>query len=129
MTAAHRYTNVQAATASPQRLMMLLFDAALRHMKQGRGAVEQGNYSAAITSLDKAAEIVLHLEATMKPNVAPELCEKLTDIYRFVVGRLSIAATGQDPKAVQEAERALAPVVDAFRQVCAAETAAPQARP
>ena len=119
MTRANAYQTVQASTASKERLMALLFEAALRHMRQGRAALEKKDRRAFFTGLEKAAAIVVELQCTLKPEVAPKLCEELKNIYGFVVGRLTQAAVRQDGRLVTEAERAFAPVAEAFVQAAA----------
>jgi flagellar protein FliS len=119
MTRANAYKNVQASTASKERLMALLFETALRHMRQGRAALERNDRPTFFTAMDKAAAIVVELQATLKPEVAPQLCQQLKDIYGFVVGRLAQASIQVDGKLVAEAERAFSPVAEAFVQAAA----------
>jgi flagellar biosynthetic protein FliS len=127
MTRANAYKNVQATTASKERLMALLFEAALRHIRHGRSALEKKDRTAFFTAMEKASAIVIELQCTLKPEVAPELCEQLKDIYGFVVGRLLQAATTGNPTFITDAERAFAPVADAFIQAAAQVAAAPVA--
>lgn len=119
MTRAAAYKNIQATTASKERLMALLFEAALRHIRQGRAALEQKKLSAFFTAVEKASAIVIELKCTLKPEHAPKLVEELQHIYGFVVGRLVEAALQRNPKFMTEAERAFAPVADAFIQAAA----------
>jgi flagellar protein FliS len=129
MTRAAAYKNVQASTASKERLMALLFEAALRHMRQGRAALEKKDMGGFFTALEKASAIVIDLQCTLKAEVAPQLCEQLKDIYGFVVGRLVQAALTRDGRLLQEAERAFAPVASAFVEAAAkvqAQGPAPQ---
>jgi flagellar protein FliS len=119
MTRVNAYKNVQASTASKERLMALLFETALRHMRLARGALEKKERNTFFHSMDKAAAIVIELKCTLKPEVAPQLCEELADIYGFVIGRLVDAVVDSDPNKITEAERAFAPVADAFIQAAA----------
>jgi flagellar protein FliS len=130
MTRANAYKNVQASTASKERLMSLLFEAALRHMRQGRTALERKDRNSFFTAIEKASAIVIELKCTLKPEVAPQLCAQLADIYGFVIGRLVQAAVKNDARFINEAERAFAPVADGFIQAAAqvqGQTAAPVA--
>ena len=129
MTRATAYKNIQASTASKERLMALLFEAALRHIRQGRGALEKRDFGGFFTAVEKASAIVIELKTTLKPEVAPQLCEQLSDIYGFVLGRLIQAATTRNPVMMSEAERAFAPVADGFIQAAAQVQAAAAAAP
>jgi len=116
MTGAKRYVTMQTATASKERTLVLLFEAALRHMRTGASALEKKDRIKAATSLDKACQIVLELQSTLKPEVAPKLVSDLIEIYTFTAARLSRAIASGDVKDVIEAERAFRPVADGFTQ-------------
>jgi flagellar protein FliS len=114
--AARRYAQAQRETASPERLMVLLFEAALRNIRAGATALETGRPSAASPALLKASDIVVELHATLDRSKAPDLCDRLAEVYRFVCLRLSAAALSRDARAAREAERAFAPIAEAFAQ-------------
>jgi flagellar protein FliS len=127
MARANVYKTVQINTASKERIMVLLFEAALRHMRQSRAALDRKERAAFHDGIRRAAEIVIELQSTLKVDVAPKLCDELSQIYGFVVGRLMLAAASSDARPVGEAERVFAPIVDAFVQVAAkAASQAPQ---
>jgi flagellar protein FliS len=109
-----RYAAASRETASPERLMVLLFQAALRHMRTGIAALDAGRASESATSLCKASDIVLELHRALDPTKAPELCEDLGAVYRFVALRLNDAVLRRDAKLAREAERAFSPIADAF---------------
>jgi flagellar protein FliS len=114
MNAARRYSQAQAATASPERTMVLLFEAALRHIRGGAAALEGGRPADAGAALARASEIVAHLDATFDGARSPEFAGDLGRIYRFVCQRLLSASLHRDPVLAREAERALSPIADGF---------------
>jgi flagellar secretion chaperone FliS len=130
MMPTRRYAQSQNETASPERLMVLLFEAALRHMRAAMEALRSGRAGDANTALSKATDIVVELDATFDRRRAPDLADNLGVVYQFVCGRLLTASTKRDPTLVREAEQAFFPVADAFatavRQL-AAERAAQEA--
>ena len=125
MSGIGRYKVVQAETASPKRLMLLLFERALAHMKSAHAAFEAGEPSLEPRiALTKAAEIVCELSRTLDLDMAGEMGEALKGVYEFVESRLTLAALDGDLGLLCEAERAFEPVVEAFREaVDAAEVA------
>ncbi len=86
MNPARRYAQATQETASPERLMVLLFEAALRHMRGAAAALEAGRPAG--DALVKAGDIVAHLDATFDRARAPELAENLGAVYRFTCQRL-----------------------------------------
>lgn len=119
MTAARRYATVQTGTASKERTMVLLFEAALRHMRAGARHLEKKERREAAAVLDKSCRIILELQATLKPDVAPKLVADLAELYTFVASRLCRAIASGEVNDVRQAERAFAPIVDAFAQAAA----------
>ncbi|ABC81112.1 flagellar export chaperone FliS [Anaeromyxobacter dehalogenans] len=117
--AARRYAQAERQTASPERLLVLLFQAALRNVRAGAAALEAGRPAEAARPLTLASDIVVELHATLDRPRAPELCDQLAAVYRFVCDRLGAAALARDARAAREAERALAPVAEAFEAVAA----------
>ena len=114
MNAVRRYAQARNETASPERLMVLLFEAALRHMRAGAAALEKARSADATAALSRAAEIVAHLDATFDARRAPELARNVGGVYRFVCSRLLAASLTRDPVLARDAERAFAPLADAF---------------
>ncbi len=122
------YTNASVQTASAPQIMVSLFQAALRNMRSAVGAFDRGDLKNGSLLAEKAATIVLGLQGTLKPEVAPELCARLSDLYVFVACRLGMAGTKLSSQHVLEAEQVFTPIVDAFVQAVAmasAETAEP----
>jgi flagellar protein FliS len=119
-----RYAQAERETASPERLMVLLFQAALRHIRSGTAALEAGNSGEAGRSFGKASDIVVELHATLDRSKAPELCDQLAEVYRFVCQRLGTATLSRDARAAREAERAFAPLAEAFEKAVADVAAA-----
>ena len=120
MSYARRYTQAQAETATPERLMVLLFEAALRHMNRGAADLEAGRHAEAEPSLTRANEIVTELLVTLEPaRGGHDFCEALGDVYTFVNRRLLEANLHRDATKAHEAARVFAPIADGFREAVA----------
>ena len=115
MNPINRYAQTQNATASKERLMILLFEAALRHIRSGAQALEARRFDDSLVPLTKASDIVMELNRTLDHSKAPQLSAALKELYGFINGRLVSAAIGLDAKAAREAERVFAPLVEGFQ--------------
>ncbi len=123
MNASRAYARASQETASKERLMVMLFEAALRHMRHAATLLEQGKAIDALPLMTKASDIILELADTLDSSQAPELTQTLGELYFFVAQRLSRAASFRDAMALREAERVFAPIVEAFQQAVAASGA------
>lgn len=120
MNASRAYAKATNETASSERLMVLLFETALRHIRHAATLLEEGKPTDALPLLAKAGDIVAELASTFDAKRAPELAESLGKVYLFVAQRLTEGARTKDAKLVHEAERVFEPVVDGFTQAVAA---------
>lgn len=111
---ARRYVQAQNETASPERLMVLLFETALRHIRTAIVALEAGRFQEAALASEKAGQIVAHLDATFDRSRHPELGENLSAVYKFTGQRLLMGVVRRDPKMFRDAQRAFAPIAQAF---------------
>jgi flagellar secretion chaperone FliS len=119
MNATRAYARAAQETASKERLMVMLFEAALRHMRHAASLLESGKAVDAMPLMTKASDIIVELASTLDTAAAPELAATLGEIYLFVAERLARAASFRDVTALREAERAFAPVVEGFQQAVA----------
>ena len=119
MNAARAYARASSETASKERLMVLLFEAALRHMRVAASHLESNQPAVALPLLTKASDIVTELAGTLDSALSPELADTLGQVYLFVAQRLAFASFSKDAATVREAERAFAPVVEGFQQAVA----------
>ena len=98
MNVAMKYGRVQAATASNERLMVMAFETALRHMRTAVTCFEDGRRSEGVLLCTKASDLVIGLQSTLDTRWAPELCQQLGALYQFTCARLLTAATSTDVK-------------------------------
>ncbi|MBL8956975.1 MAG: flagellar protein FliS [Myxococcaceae bacterium] len=118
------YRKVQSETASRERTLVLLFEAAQRFIQGGATSLEQNAQPQASQQLGKASDIVIELMNTLDKSKAPELCATLEQVYEFVAIELTRAMATRKPEHARNAERAFAPLVEAFQQAVAQVLAA-----
>lgn len=115
MNVANKYAQTQNSTASKERLMVLLFETGLRHIRSGAQALEERRLDEALTPLTKASDIVMELSRTLDVARAPEFGPALKELYGFVNARIVSAAIGNNPRDAREAERVFSPLVEGFQ--------------
>lgn len=114
MSYARKYVATGGETASRERLLVMLLEGAQRFLRQGAKCLEDGDKLAGSKALGRALDIVSELQATLDASKAPELTKNLADVYTFVSSKIVQARVTQSVKPAQEAERVLAPIVQAF---------------
>ncbi|MEW6278718.1 MAG: flagellar protein FliS [Candidatus Eremiobacterota bacterium] len=109
------YRSVQATTANPGQLLMLLLDGTLRETQKARQAFLEGP-SGGETCLMKACLGVSELDRTLNHGPLPELAEALHRLYLHLLTLLGDAMTARDPEPLGRAERILAELRDTWRE-------------
>ena len=85
---AQNYLRTRVMTATPEQLQMMLFDGALRFGELARLALEKKNYEESYNNISRVQKILTELSCTLKHDVAPELCSKLSALYTYVYKKL-----------------------------------------
>ncbi len=96
------YLKTKVMTAGPAELRLMLFDGAVKFAEQGRQGLAGKDYEAAYNGISRCQEILAELMNSLDPQHAPELCQKLSGLYAFMMTRLMTASTERDPAIVQE---------------------------
>jgi len=112
-----RYREVQAATASPAELVVLLYEAAIGAVRQARRFLEERDFNHAHQQTVKAQKAIAELLAVLDCERGGRLAANLQDIYRFLLQHLMQANLHKDGKRLAEVEQLLEPLRDAWAQL------------
>ena len=86
--AAQNYLKTKVFTATPEQLQLMLYDGALRFGEQGRLALEAKNYEQSFNMISRVQKIIAEMHSSLKPDVAPELCKKMSALYNYIYRKL-----------------------------------------
>jgi len=118
-SAINRYQAVKVKTASPGEVLVMLYDGCIRFLGEARDAMRTGERARSGEKIDRAFAILSELLSTLRPEVAPELCEQLGGVYRFCMDQITQANLKQEPKLLEDCIRVLEPIRDGYRQAVA----------
>lgn len=94
-------------TATPEQLQIMLYDGAIRFIELARIGIEKKNYEQLFINITKAQKIVTELLGALKPQVYPELCDRLGAVYRYVYRRLVEGSKDKNVECFDEALKLL----------------------
>lgn len=83
------YQNVQASTADPVTVVLLLFDGAIRFLRQARLALERQDTVQFPQSVSRAHAIIAELSESLNHEVGGEIADNLAGLYGFMLGHLT----------------------------------------
>lgn len=96
------YLRTKVLTASPAELRLMLLDGAIRFCEQARRGYETRDFEMSYEGTTKAQAILMELLNALRPQQAPQLCERLNALYTYLYTQLVAASTTRDVATVDE---------------------------
>jgi flagellar protein FliS len=123
LRAQQRYREDAILSATPERLVTMLYDRLLLDIERGEAAQRAGDWTAANTQLQHAQAIVAELMSSLTDGW--DGAAGLRGLYAFLTQTLIGANVGRDPDRTRSAREIVAPLREAWH--AAADSLAPAA--
>ena len=109
---------VAVETASPHKLILMLFDGAVAAINIAKFEMEAGEIAKKGTSISKAIDIITNgLRASLDMNEGGELAERLAALYEYMAQRLLFANLKNSTAALDEVLELLNSLRSAWEQI------------
>jgi flagellar protein FliS len=96
------YKETSVTTQSKGRLVVMLYDGAIKFMKLAINGLETGDIEAKNRYINKAIDIVNELNAVLNTQDGGEIAANLRKLYLFMSNRLAEANIKRDPQRIRE---------------------------
>ena len=96
------YLANQVMAASPEQLVIMAYDGALRFARVAREAMKVDDIKTHSLNILRAQDIIMYLLSTLNSDASPELSFDLSRIYVYIHGRLTDANLKSDVKIMDE---------------------------
>jgi flagellar protein FliS len=96
------YKDASVSTQSKGRLIVLLYDGAIKFMKLAIKELEAKNYEAKGQYIGRAQDIINELNAVLDVDNGGEIAGNLRSLYSFMNRRLAEANAKRDPQMIRE---------------------------
>jgi flagellar protein FliS len=121
--APNAYRESAVLTATPEQLVVMLYDGANRFLTQSAVAMREGRAGLAGEKLRRAEAIIDELLATLDMSVG-EIAERLQALYLFFKDHLMAARLHQDAAKVEEVARLMRELRGAWAGIAGADSTA-----
>ena len=109
-----RYAADAVSTASPARLLIMLYDRLVRDLVTAEEAAANGDLATMSSELVHAQDIVLELRTSLD-TTAWDGAQALADLYTFLHGELVAANVKKDAARIASCRSIVEPLRDAWR--------------
>lgn len=113
------YKQVHVNTASPGRKIVMLYDAALKHLAEALTGFDLDPAEGAEivhNGVQGASQILLELQLALDHERGGDVAGRLDDLYRFWLNGLSNANMAKDPAMIDDIRRMIAEVRDGWNE-------------
>lgn len=96
------YKSIQIETATPERLLLMLYDGAIRFLNVAQQAMHDKQIETSHNNLLKAEAIIIELMSVLNFEIGGDIAKNLFALYDFMYRHLVQANIKKDPQMVQE---------------------------
>jgi len=96
------YQDAAVTTQSKGRLIVMLYEGAVKFLKLAIKEADANNYEAKGKYIGKAQDIITELNAVLDMEAGGEIAGNLRKLYFFMNDRLSKANAKNDPETIRE---------------------------
>ncbi len=103
----NQYQQNQVNTASPEQILLMLYDGAIRFTREAISGVEENKPKLRIHGVSKAMAIVTEFSNTLNHDIGGKIAEDLHELYAFMIRELTSANINNDVEKLKVVEKLL----------------------
>ncbi len=111
------YLKNQVMSASPNKLIEMLLEGAVKRIRQGTLMIENENMIKASEQIIRAQDIVMELRYSINTEVESQIPQDLIDLYEYMYDRLVLANIDKDVTILAEVQNLLTELLDTWKQL------------
>ncbi len=119
MVGANLYRDNSVATLPPGRMVVALYDGAIKFLNRAVYALEQGDVAQKGVYISKAIAVIDELDCSLNMDAGGEIAQNLRSLYVFMVRHLQQANMQKDPQKIREVISLLTEVNSGWKAVTA----------
>jgi flagellar secretion chaperone FliS len=107
MTAYDQYQQNQILSASPEKILLMLYDGAIRFTRQAMYGLEEENLTLFHQGIKKTMAIITEFSNSLDHTIGGEIAENLDALYDFMIRELTKANLHKDIEKLRTVEKLL----------------------
>ncbi len=102
MNGLNAYQETAVTTQSKGRLIVMLYDGAIKFSRQAIADMESGDFEGKGRNIAKALDIIYELNTILDMDAGGEVAQNLRSLYNFMSSHLTEASIKCQPQMIQE---------------------------
>jgi flagellar protein FliS len=117
------YQENRVVTQTPGRVVVMLYEGAVKFLKQAIREMEAGQYIEKGKSINRAVDIIQELNVTLNMEAGGEIAKNLRQLYAFMLDRLFQANIRKDAGMIRETIKVLEGLNESWKAVASGKAA------
>jgi flagellar secretion chaperone FliS len=102
-----QYQQNQVNTASPEQILLMLYDGAIRFTRRAIAGVEDSQPALKVSGISKAMAIIAEFSNSLNHDIGGQIAEDLDALYHFMMRELTSANLNNDINKLRNVEKLL----------------------
>jgi flagellar protein FliS len=102
-----KYKNTSITSASKEKILLMLYEGAIKFTKRAIKACEEKNIAERGMNIGRAFDIVMELNNTLDHKVGGDIAKNLEQLYMYITDKLTSANISGESKQLEEALKIL----------------------
>lgn len=111
-----QYKKTSIESASREKILLLMYEGAIRFVKLAINAIEKNNIADKGTYIGRAYDVIMELNNTLDHEVGGELAQNLESLYIFMTDNLTKANINNDKKSLEDVLKILLTLHEGWKQ-------------
>jgi flagellar secretion chaperone FliS len=111
-----KYKNTSIQSASREKLLLMMYEGAIKFTKLAIQAAEKKEIAERGTNIGRAYDIIMELNNTLDHKVGGEISRNLEQLYMFMTDRLTQANLSGKPEPLREVLKLLETLYDGWEK-------------
>lgn len=103
----NQYQQNQISTASPEQILLMLYDGAIRFTRRAIAGIEENKPEMKASGVSKTMAIIAEFSNSLDREIGGKIAEDLDALYDFMMRELTSANLKNDVKKLQNVEKLL----------------------
>ncbi len=110
------YLENMVKTASPAKIVQLLYEKAIEHLNESEKLLEEGNYVQFSEKVGKAQDIITELNLSLDMEKGGEIAKNLRALYTYMYRELVEAVLKKDKAKLLEVRGMLSDLLETWKE-------------
>jgi flagellar protein FliS len=111
------YREVAVQTSSPTKLVVMLYEGAIRFLRESISAIESKDLQLKRHSIDRAVAIVQHMQGTLDMERGGKIAADLNKLYSYIFSRIMDGSMKLETAPLQEAIKLLSTLLAGWEAI------------